>query len=114
MELFEEFEVRLESNPSTGYGWIIADGSLPVALGLVADGFEPAETGLVGTSGTQWFHLEAVERGAGVLRLEYVRPFDEPVIPLRVVEYVIRVEGAEWPPTSVTLPSTATATAPPP
>ena len=111
-ELYEEFEVHLDSNPSTGYSWLIPDGALPASLTLLAEGFDPAETGVVGAAGTQWFHFEAAAPGAGVLRLEYLRPFDDAPIPLRVVEYVIRVD-AESPPTSVTLPSTATATAPP-
>lgn len=112
-EVFEEFEVQLESNPSTGYGWVISEGSMPAAIDLMSEGFDPGDSGLVGAAGTQWFHFEAVESGAGVLRLEYLRPFDDPPIPLRIVEFVVRVGDAEWPPTSVTMPSTATATAPP-
>jgi predicted secreted protein len=111
-ESFEEFEVRLASNPSTGYSWVIPADSLPVSIRLMSDGFDPGETGLVGAAGTQWFRFEAAEPGSGILRLEYLRSFDEPAIPLRVVEYVVRV-GPESPASSVTLPSTATATAPP-
>jgi hypothetical protein len=48
-----------------------------------------------------------------VLRLEYLRPFDDPPIPERIVEYIVKVEGAEWPPTGVTMPPISTATATP-
>jgi hypothetical protein len=38
------------------------------------------------------FVFEAIG-DADILRLEYIRSFDDPVIPERVVEYIIRVDG---------------------
>lgn len=110
--MLEEFEVQLEANPSTGFGWVIAEGSMPGVLALTNEGFIASDTDLVGAPGTQWFHFEATGAGAGVLRLEYLRPFEDPAIPMQVVEYIVRVDDAEWPPTNVTVPATATATAP--
>jgi hypothetical protein len=44
------------------------------------------------------FVFVAGDEGAGVLRLEYVRSFDDPVIPERVAEFIVRIDGAPWPP----------------
>ena len=48
---------------------------------------------------------------ADILRLEYIRPFDDPVIPERIVEFIIRVDGAPWPPEDVDAPSTTSVSA---
>lgn len=112
LEMLEEFEIHLDSNPSTGFGWYIADDSMPAVLSLTGDGFIAPDVAMPGAAGVQWFHFEATEAGAGVLRLEYLRPFEEPAIPEQVVEYIVRVDGAAWPPTGVAVPATSTATAP--
>ena len=108
----DEIEIRLESNATTGYRWVLLDDRVPDPLALVESRFEEPESDLVGAPGTQVFVFEAVEPGADVLRLEYVRPFDDPPIPQRVVEYIVIVDGAEWPPTDVSPPGTSEATAP--
>ncbi len=111
IEAGEQFEVRLESNPSTGYSWEIAEEVGLKSVKLRSRSHEPAETELVGASGVDVFLFEAIG-GAEVLRLEYIRPFDEPVVPERIVEYIVRVDEAPWPPDDVVPPVTSTATAP--
>lgn len=108
----DEIELRLESNASTGYRWALPEDRVPQPLDLVESRFEEPDTDLVGAPGTQVFVFEAVARGADVLRLEYVRPFDDPPIPERVVEYVVIVDDAEWPPTDVSPPGTSEEEAP--
>lgn len=111
----ERFEVRLESNPSTGFSWQADLMSLVGVVELHSTSYDgPADTDVVGAAGTDVFVFDATNRGAGVLRFEYIRPFDDPVVPSRVVEYIVRVDGAPWPPDSsgVEPPSTATASVP--
>ncbi len=69
------------------------------------------DTDLVGAPGSDVFTFEAID-DAEVLRLDYVRSFDDPVIPERVIEYIIRVDDAPWPPEDVQPPATSSATAP--
>lgn len=108
----DEFVLELGSNPSTGYSWVVADDSV-VMVDLIDERLDEPDTDLVGVSGIQHFVFEAVERGAGVLRLEYVRPFEDPSIPQKVFELVVVVDEAEWPPgISSTPPGTSRATAP--
>jgi predicted secreted protein len=94
----DRFEIRLESNATTGYEWVVTEAGLPDIVELVGDRYEAPDTDLVGAPGTQVFVVEAIRQGADVLRLEYVRPFEDPMIPERVVEFIIRIDGAVWPP----------------
>lgn len=94
----DELELRLESNASTGYTWQIPQGSELGFLRLESDEYEDPGSDLVGEPGTQVFTFTATGAGAGILRLEYVRSFDDPVVPQRVVEFTVRVDGEPWPP----------------
>ncbi len=106
-----QFEVRLESNPSTGYSWEISAPSVPYAFEFRTRSYEEPDTDLVGAPGTEVFTFEAI-RDAEILRLEYIRSFDDPVIPEQVVEFIIRVDDAPYPPEDVQPPSTSSAIAP--
>jgi predicted secreted protein len=107
----ELFEVRLESNASAGYTWEISAVPGPRAFELRTRTYLEPDTDLVGAPGTDVFNFEAIS-GAEVLRLEYVRSFEDPAIPERVIEYIIRVDEAPWPPEDVQPPATSSAIAP--
>jgi predicted secreted protein len=104
-------EVTLESNATTGYQWVIAEGSLDY-LSLIEERYEEPDTDLVGAPGEQVFVFDVSGQGAGILRLEYVRPFDDPIIPERVVEYIVIIDEAEWPPRDGSPPETSSASVP--
>jgi inhibitor of cysteine peptidase len=112
----ERFELRLESNPSTGYLWILDENSPMDLIKFESMTHEPFETtdDVVGAAGMDVFTFKAAKEGAGILRLEYIRSFDDPPIPERVVEYIVRVDGAEFTRDTSDPPSTATASAPGP
>ena len=108
----EHFEVRLVSTPGTGYAWEIAAPAEPPLVEVVDRRFEEPESDLVGAAGFDVWEFAAGSEGAGVLRLEYVRSFDDPPVAERVFELIVRIEGAEWPPPDGTTPTVHTATAP--
>ncbi len=109
----DEFFVELESNPSTGYSWELFDSTSIPMVQLRSSVYVAPDSDLVGVAGTQTFRFEAVEFGAGVVRLEYIRTFDDVIIPDKIVEYVVIVDGAAWPPDRPQ-PSTTTVAAPEP
>ncbi len=113
LDIGDEFIVELESNPSTGYSWELLDPNTIPMVRLDSSVYTAPDSDLVGAAGTQTFTFEAVEFGAGVVRLEYIRTFDEVIIPDRVVEYIVIVDGAPWPPDGPR-PSTTSVTAPEP
>jgi inhibitor of cysteine peptidase len=110
----DQFEVRLESNASTGFEWVVDPESASDVVTLVSSTYDEPETDLVGAPGTQVFVFEATVSGAGILRLEYLRPFDDPPVPERIVELIVSVDDVPWTPSTEQPPTTSTATAPTP
>ncbi len=113
----DRFQLRLESNPSTGYQWALDRRSMPDAVDLLATRYEPPpdDDDVVGRPGVEVFEFVASGPGAGIVRLEYLRLFDDPPIPERIVEYIVSVDGVPWPPDRADqeVPATATAVAGP-
>jgi inhibitor of cysteine peptidase len=85
----DRLEVELEANPTTGYSWEAAP--LPDGLSLVSSEFEEPGGSLVGAPGTEVFVFDVVAAGDGILRFEYVRPFDDPVVADKIVEFVLTI-----------------------
>jgi inhibitor of cysteine peptidase len=88
----EEFELRLESNATTGYAWQVVEQ--PDAIALVSSDYEAPDTSLVGAGGMEVFVFEGVAEGSGELRLEYVRSFDDPPQPAETADFQVRVDGS--------------------
>ncbi len=77
-----ELVISLESNPSTGFAWVIAEPA-PAALESQGDPeyVPPAgATPAVGAAGTEIFTFKATAEGSAELALEYRRGF-EPDVP---------------------------------
>ena len=91
LDVGDQLEVSLESNPTTGYSWEL--GPLPDGLQLASSDFEEPGGSLVGAAGTQVFVFDMVGPGDGILRFEYVRVFDDPIVAERIVEYVLTISG---------------------
>ena len=83
MKLVDRLELRMKSNPSTGYMWYIEKESTPLLKLHHQSQTEvpvPAEEqpGLVGQPVFQVFTFEPRHAGDGVLRLHYVRSWEKP------------------------------------
>jgi inhibitor of cysteine peptidase len=90
LDVGDQLAVELEANPTTGYSWEL--GPLPDGLQLVSSEFEEPGGSLVGAPGMQLFVFDVVGPGSGILRFEYVRVFDDPVIAEQIVEYVLTID----------------------
>jgi inhibitor of cysteine peptidase len=66
----DTLEVRLESNPQSGYSWSVAPVSNPV-LEQVSKSFQPSG---VGSRGMDAWTFKAINRGKQRLRMQYRRP----------------------------------------
>jgi inhibitor of cysteine peptidase len=69
-------ELRLKSNPSTGYMWQVEPGSTPLLKLVRQSQTKAAELG-VGRPIVQIFLFKAVRSGDGVLQLHYVRSWEK-------------------------------------
>jgi len=71
----QEFVIAVDSNPTTGYDWEVSyDDNM---LSLAEEEYSPdKEPGLVGTGGTQYFTLKALEEGNTEITLTYKRSWE--------------------------------------
>jgi len=74
----DELVVQLKSNPSTGYEWGVEDKSTALLKLTGQSRVAPPNNGMVGSPGQQIFHFATVKKGAGTLRLHYVRAWEKP------------------------------------
>jgi len=73
----DTLELRLYSNPSTGFMWYVEKESTPLLKLVRQSQTEPTQSG-VGRPIFQIFLFEANRSGEGVLRLHYVRSWEKP------------------------------------
>ena len=78
------FVVRLESNPTTGYGWSVQQS--PPGVQLLRSNSVPPKGGEVGASGHQLLRFEATLATTGPVDLVYVRPFG-PATPAKSLSF---------------------------
>ena len=74
IRLDKRVEIRLNSNPTTGYNWVLME-PLPVGLRLVEQSYvaDPAPEGITGSGGTQVFLFQGDRTGQRDLHLSYQR-----------------------------------------
>jgi inhibitor of cysteine peptidase len=77
LQLGDTLELRLPSNPTTGYMWYVEKGSTPLLRLAHQSQAEATEPG-VGRPVFQVFKFEPKRGGEGVLRLHYVRSWEPP------------------------------------
>lgn len=88
----EEFTIRLESNPSTGYSWELTTPLDDSIVQSKDSNFEQGENDAPGASGHEVLTYEAVGDGTTKISLGYLRSFDnEP--PTETKKFTVEVSG---------------------
>ncbi len=77
LKVGDTLEVRLKSNPSTGFMWYVHKESTSL-LKLLRQTTDEAEKPGAGQPVLQIFQFEARQRGSGILLLHYVRSWEKP------------------------------------
>ncbi|WP_296129214.1 protease inhibitor I42 family protein [Pseudomonas sp. Ga0074129] len=78
----QQFILRLPSNPTTGFRWLMRDAAPQVLKSLGPEVYSnPEDTGLVGSSGISTWRFNVVAAGEGQLSLTYERPWEVGVVP---------------------------------
>ena len=74
----QQFTVRLPSNATTGFRWVVVD---PGPVTQVGESVykAPQGPGVVGAGGTETFTFKTGSVGSGELKLEYRRPWEKGV-----------------------------------
>lgn len=85
--------VRLQANPSTGYGWQVSEPAHePILRQAGAGEFQP-ESELLGAPGIQILRFEGVREGDSTLILEYRRPWEPELEPSDSFRLQVRAQG---------------------
>ena len=87
--------VTLESNPTTGYRWEVAENQESILEQMGEAEFKQSDTGgppLVGAGGWEIFRFKAISVGQTSLKLVYHRPWEEGVEPVKTfsLQVVVR------------------------
>ncbi|MDH4209019.1 MAG: protease inhibitor I42 family protein, partial [Anaerolineae bacterium] len=85
--------VRLQANPSTGYGWQLAEPEEAEILRQIEQGEFQPESDLLGAPATQILRFEGLREGETTLRLEYRRPWKAQERPARTFHLRILATG---------------------
>jgi inhibitor of cysteine peptidase len=83
IKLGDTLEVRLASNPSTGYSWAVHPKStalLKLNGQTNADPNDPSTPPVVGRPIVQVFTFQPKRAGDGILLLRYARPWEKPAL----------------------------------
>jgi len=71
------FAIRLQSNPTTGYGWQLAKPLDEKIVVQVTNDYIHPESSLMGAGGHEVWIFKAVGQGQAEISLKYVRPWEK-------------------------------------
>lgn len=93
------FIIELESNPTTGYSWVIkkmptlkAKNKKMPLLKIIKDGFskDTDNEHIVGAGGEQTWLIKALQPGTAKIILQYQRPWEKK--PVQIKKYLVQVQ----------------------
>ena len=88
------FTITLESNPTTGYKWEIANMLDVRLLELVDSKYEPTRTDLVGAPGKEKWTFKAKKVGKTIVSFDYARPWEKDTEPVQTSYFIIIISGS--------------------
>lgn len=82
LQVGQQFILRLPSNPTTGFRWLLRDAAPQVLQSLGPEVYSnPEDAGLVGSAGVSTWRFQVAKAGEGQLALTYERPWEVGVVP---------------------------------
>ena len=86
----QNFTIRMESNPTTGYGWQLSK-ALDNKIILVTNAYIPPDSKLCGAGGHEVWTFKAISEGQVDISMIYVRPWEKDQ-PARTNVYTVIVK----------------------
>ncbi len=87
-----QFTITLRGNATTGYVWQMAEGTNGKIVKKISDKYTADNTGRVGSGGDHVWTYKAVAAGETTITLNYLRPWEKPVVPANTLVYKIKVK----------------------
>ena len=93
LRLGQAIELRLDTNPTTGYRWQVVHAAPAVLDTLAGAMYSPAsaEPGVAGGGGSVTWRFRAVRVGRDKLQLEYRRPWEPDTVPAQTFNCEVAV-----------------------
>lgn len=88
----QEFGLLLESNPTTGYQWQLAEQPDQDVATMVINEYLGAESDRLGAGGHELWIFQATGPGKTVIKLAYLRPWEKDKKPDKTVQYTVVVK----------------------
>ncbi|MGM0365840.1 MAG: protease inhibitor I42 family protein [Actinomycetota bacterium] len=84
--------ITLESNPTTGYNWVISEYSSTPGLELISQDYKQSirDRKLVGAGGVQVFTFKAENKSNNTIILNYEREWEEEPVEAFEVEIIVK------------------------
>jgi inhibitor of cysteine peptidase len=92
---YQPLVVRLQTNPSTGYGWTYTVTGDDVLRLDTVTGEAPAANGMVGVPGDQVWSFRAQGVGRAVLTYVYARSWEKNAVPAKTFTLTVEVNPAQ-------------------
>ena len=94
LKINDTLEIRLESNPTTGYSWFLGEQIDNNIISITDPEFIQAKKDkkLVGAGGYEVFTVKAISKGETSIILNYERPWEEEEEPIKTFEITILVD----------------------
>jgi len=91
VKLGQQFNLKLESNATTGYQWQLAQ---PLAAGKVKQidhKYITLKNGKIGTGGHEVWTFKALGQGKTEIMFKYIRPWEKDVPPVELRTFLIEI-----------------------
>ena len=73
----QDFALKMESNPTTGYGWRCSKALDGKVIQFVTNAFIPPDSKLMGAGGHEVWTFKAIGGGQAEISMKYIRPWEK-------------------------------------
>ena len=88
----QDFTITLESNPTTGYRWQLAQPLDGAVVTLVGKEFKAPDTQHLGAGGREIWTFKAVGQGKTTVEMAYLRTWEKDVPPIKLATFTVIVQ----------------------
>lgn len=87
VKLNQQFQITLDSNPSTGYSWEVNYN--PKYLKLISQNYVSSNSNIIGAPGIEIFTFKAIKNGQTYINFNYQRTWEDQ--PLKTKHYKVKI-----------------------
>jgi len=88
---WDEFNISLESNKTTGYSWSVAEVSSGTNVLILGSEYMTSNSGKVGEGGQELWHFKASSTGNAKLVFYYMRTWEKEM-PAKIITFNVKVK----------------------